>query len=420
MNVSRFISETKDGIVLYSVIAKPVFFSLIGAFGFASSEKLENASSFTMFVSTLGMLAILITCWDILRGRIVKNRAFWVFAILLPLIFIADVTLEQGLYDMDDFIGRVVSLMLGFSFASIFCALYIAAKGIRKFAKWIDPYTVVNGIASLGAVINIVGGGTIDFGGSAYQDMAYITAYAFGLNLCMILFGNKFDRFSIFRNEVYTKVCYVILVIQLLACILSGGRGGLIVIIVSSVLMLYFSRRIKKVAAFLVLFLALAYMLTIFYGDSGLAAQLERGLNRIFSYISEDGINLGKASGRDISYSNAIDHIQAHHFCGGGLLKSDYDVGGYPHNMFLEMLMQGGILYLVVWLVVFVKESMKIKWLASFKSEYLLIPTLCFSMLYLMFSGTYLYNGEFWFCLVYAFARTEWYNRQDTLGYDEV
>ena len=59
-------------------------------------------------------------------------------------------------------------------------------------------------------------------------------------------------------------------------------------------------------------------------------------------------------------YELALKNIQLNPWTGYGIFHT---IGkfGYPHNIFLEMLEQGGVLYLFVWLIIILNPIMKMQ-----------------------------------------------------------
>ena len=76
----------------------------------------------------------------------------------------------------------------------------------------------------------------------------------------------------------------------------------------------------------------------------------------------------------------------------------------YPHNIFLEFLLQGGVIYLTFWIILFAKLFKKFKQLLrKDDTNFFLIPISVFPFIQLLASGTYLESGLFWFTIAYVF-----------------
>jgi O-antigen ligase len=76
-------------------------------------------------------------------------------------------------------------------------------------------------------------------------------------------------------------------------------------------------------------------------------------------------------------------------------------VTGYPHNLILEILLSGGLIYLgitVFFVAIFVKKIL----FFAIKNDVLFIYIILYPIIQLMFSGTYLVTTEFWIIVTYS------------------
>lgn len=126
---------------------------------------------------------------------------------------------------------------------------------------------------------------------------------------------------------------------------------------------------------------------------------------RLFSYISADGIDLTQTSNRDAFYNHALLYIKESLFFGYGPFSYVKKTGDfYSHNIFLDILLHGGIVYLSIWIIIFIRFFMKLKLiLKNNTNEIILLIPILSSFILLMFSGTYLEESLFWFSISYVF-----------------
>jgi O-antigen ligase len=240
-------------------------------------------------------------------------------------------------------------------------------------------------------------------GGATYQNVAYIAAFAFGVNLYYIFFGENHERFAFARSKPYYYLCYVLLLFQLSSVIASGGRDGMILVIVYSVylflLLLKDKSSYKKLKNI---------SLIILIGIIGMITQLkllsisiyESSLNRAFSYLSG-----GDTSGRDTLYNDAMHVILDSPLFGYGLFGMFDYYNDYPHNFFLEVLMQGGLFYLVFWFVIIMYLIIKyINISMKFKAFRLISVIALYPIVVLMVSGTYINQSVFWFIISFIIS----------------
>lgn len=68
-------------------------------------------------------------------------------------------------------------------------------------------------------------------GAGGHQEISYSAAFCFGINWVNIITGNTTDRFPLFQNKFWCYICFVLLPLQAMLCVLGGGRGGGVLLI---------------------------------------------------------------------------------------------------------------------------------------------------------------------------------------------
>ena len=114
-----------------------------------------------------------------------------------------------------------------------------------------------------------------------------------------------------------------------------------------------------------------------------------------------------QTSYRDIVYNEVLIKIKDRPLLGYGMFKQmDYMKNWmYPHNFFLEVLLSGGIVYLLFILFVSYVFYKKMIYLIGLDiSHVLLLSIFGFTFVQLMLSGTYLSTPFFWFLGSYVFS----------------
>lgn len=399
----------KDAIMIFAVFAQMLFWCACGIVGYSFGGS-DDSPIFKIVVALFAALAIFIFAISLLKKEIPFNKTFWIFCIFLPLLTISIYYLETGIFLFSGRLQSTVLFMAAFCFPAIIEAIYIAQKGIATLAKWIDIVMVIVTIAMFSSSIQVLAGIT-SIGGASYQIMSYYSAFAFCANLCMILWGDKYVRFSLFKSSHWSFVSYVLLVIQLTACLLSGGRGGFVFLAICSTYMLFKAGKIGKLAS-LASFAGL-FLLTVsfFFPGNPITEKLEQTTQRTFSYIQTgDDVNKKEGTGRERLYGPAFEYAREHNFLGSGLFHANNDFGFYPHNVILEMLMQGGAIYLLFWIIVWIVFAKKLLYLVNEDSANIILPLVFMSFISLQFSYTYLEEYSYWFVITYVFCRSELVN----------
>src|SRR5690606_30091320 len=89
-------------------------------------------------------------------------------------------------------------------------------------------------------------------------------------------------------------------------------------------------------------------LLVIFWPKLMEYPEFEKSFSRVFSYISSEGIEWDSTSGRNDLYEKAIEYISKSPIIGYGVFGMFSEFGFYPHNLILEVLLQGGLVYLIL------------------------------------------------------------------------
>ena len=113
---------------------------------------------------------------------------------------------------------------------------------------------------------------------------------------------------------------------------------------------------------------------------------------------------MGETSDRDITYGDALDAFYESPAFGYGIYKYADKLGFYPHNIFLQVMVQGGVFYLIIFVtfitVLFVKALRMLK----DSTNSLLIIIALYPFVLLLFSGSYTRDPLFWFLVTYLFV----------------
>lgn len=229
-----------------------------------------------------------------------------------------------------------------------------------------------------------------DTTGINYQSISYYMAQLFGLaSLCILERKHRKEYF-------FSFLMYIMLMLELIVCLKSGGRGGLVLIVIY---LAYFFKRtingihsISRKLIFLILcitvFLIVAYNLDI---------HESAGVQRMFQTFEE-----GDSSRNDLKMS-ALSYIYESPFLGYGLGSCFYLIGIYSHNIFLDIMLESGALGLLAFLFIMmlcIKQLMRMK---KTDSHYSLIVLLFMYALTLnMFSGYWIANHILWFAMGYC------------------
>lgn len=219
--------------------------------------------------------------------------------------------------------------------------------------------------------------------------VAWYMAMAF---FCGYSVKEKWSKFSIINNTFF-YLCSVVFIFGLL---LTIKRGPIFSFLAVCGLVFYF--RYKKKMGLIVLLCVCGILI---FGSFiyGFLQDNASGLVNRFMVIDEGG-GSGRFGSDDSVFSTAFRQIKESPIIGSyfRLLRSTYtDRGAYPHNIILELLMTGGLLLSIPFIVIMWKASKRgIKTLKNGGIQSL--PALCFFyvLLSLMTSSSLLFKTEFW------------------------
>ena len=289
--------------------------------------------------------------------------------------------------------------------------------------KWVE---VINLIITAAMVVSVfVPFATRKFGSRysgaiIYQTASYYAAFAFGMNLFYLINWDYPHRFKIFQNKLYLVLVVFFQLLLGASTIIPGGRGGFVLLFVYAVLgVMYWlvknrKNSIKIIAVILIgilLILMIIPVISVFLEIPSFNTGIQRALE--FIDFSGKKFNLEEgSSGRGPIYRQAVQLIMVRPFFGYGLFSYMYDlttVNQYPHNLFLEILLQGGLLYFGIFLWVSLAGLKKFKVLVCEEPSFMIILFLVtFPLVLLMFSGTYLTEPLLWYsCAILYSARVE-------------
>lgn len=235
------------------------------------------------------------------------------------------------------------------------------------------------------SMVNLGGGQILqkEFAAVAFINYnTYVTYLCFAIPFLFYLIANKKEEKLIFFW------LSIVIVILASACILrNGSRGGLLSIL--TVLGAYFLMRPKNkswIIALTLLVLFVAYVIKE-YGE-------------VFSYMmmrASDG-NLTEGGDRLVVWSYALERFYDTLGFGvgiGGMASAMQGISGdikITHNIFLEILLQYGLIFFVVFVVFLVKMFMKARTLKDFPRKVTIFTALISFPIYGIVNSGYLFN----------------------------
>ena len=231
------------------------------------------------------------------------------------------------------------------------------------------------------------------YGTLRYQSMGYLCAYVIAFLLVLLQTSKK---------KIYKLMCVTAIIVNMISLLHSGGRGAVIALAAVFAFVVITSLRnltVKKVftiasATIIVAVVAVQLIRTVPVFQDALS-----GTTRTFSYIQDDGISLDN---RTDLYRDSMDLIEASPIIGYGVGSSYYFLGSYPHNLFMELMIDGGIPYtLLISATMLYRLVQWYKYYLTHEKIRLVVAMLVMNLMNLMVSGTYYNNHWFWLLMFF-------------------
>lgn len=394
-----------------------IFFSLNSIMN-VEYEGAEQGSSYVYFSI---FVFLVVFCFTILDIKLIKRRFFLFSPLILTFLFLIEYPTAQNA-EQSELMNQSLKYFWAFTVPCLLVGADAAnTGGTTKLFKWVDVWSFVIALGCVVALPRLLLSRIVQFGGGNYQLLSYASAFVASILLYNLLNDNRL-RFSILKNKL-VAVISVLLIAGCVLCIFgSGGRGGFLLLAVNSVILLYSRRKwILRHSFALILIVVLIVVFFSFFDSKAINVIYERGASRIIeSFFSSDESFVSK-SGREEVYAKAFNMIRANPF-GYGFFRA-YAIGGnYPHNIFLEIILDGGYLLLLFFLVIGARIIRKFNTLMKTDVDLKFVLLLfSYPLIMLQFTSTYLWTGIFWFCVAFVMScrinlvRTEQtkFNRND-------
>lgn len=399
-------------IFLYCVdlLGQEFFFCICPLLGI-HYEGAGSSSIYVIYSIALFAATMFYALRDLRKARKKINKRFFLFLpLIMTIIFFIEyaITPARGL----EWTWKSYMFFMLFCMPAMYVGISLAInKEIRRLYANFDAVTIIIALGIIASipvllstgVASLAGGDSNDSGD--YNTVAYCSALSFGFIYYGIL-NKPQDRYKLFKGRLFVTISILFMVALAFTAFSSGGRGGSLLLIV---LFIYLSmtkinrKNIFKVLlgsipALIIITMTINYVLA---SNPLISAVYEHGAERAFQYISNEGIDTSKSSGRDKIYEEAIKSISNNPFAINGLFRT-VGMRGYPHNFFIEILLDGGVVYFLFWIIYLFKMGVKyVKMKKADKVLKFLILIVLYTMVSTFFGGTYLMTGLFWFILAF-------------------
>ena len=408
----------RDFIISLGLVSTTIILTFFPVLGIESSEDDGSSSAFSIFVTIINGLALLfIVNYEINNWRKARYGSL-IWYIILPLLVVLCYLFNTIFYsDMGRASYNIFFFFLPKSIPGIYIANYIFRHG--KMEVLIKNMEIFFLLGSVGLIISVP---------TMYSSIGYDARLVTGgghltISYCSALFCTYFVINQMLSKKTrhefldfkWCNIVEIILIPCLIAiCLMGGGRGGAFLLSVNVFLVAWilFRQNFFKMMLYSMAIMLLLYVLFMSLKDTEIMKGVSKGFERAFSYLSDEGIDMEETSGRDVVYSYFANLVWKKPVCGYGFFYC-YDVCNksigmpYPHNLFLEVLLQGGLIYFILFTIMLVKVLRNsISYVKNVNVYFL--PLLTYPIVVLMFSGSYMKMCLFWFLVVYALNESKY------------
>lgn len=221
-----------------------------------------------------------------------------------------------------------------------------------------------------------------------------------------ILINKKFSFF-------YRMLACVIFIFYVSFLFLYGSRGAFLSILFFALGVLELMKG-KRYLYKIIYFSALLIMLLMLFGNFQKILDGETGMYAIDKFVQLADSKGDVSNGRFALYETAVYSILNNPIWGIGIGNyKQYGLHDYPHNLILQILVEGGLIYLIAFLVVFVKSiTLLFSSKYSVETKLLILYLLSIGFVGLQFSGYYWNKQFFWLLIGFSisFFRLNKYN----------
>lgn len=390
----------RNGIFALTLFSSSIYFSVASIMGLDMEEE-GSGTIYKIYCILIFLLSMITYACCYLKKQFSSRH---IVSLLIVFLYII-IGLWEG-YSNDKSWLCLVAFCLP---ATCIAVYYAENEKIGNLVRWIDiliPFFAVSLFFSINKLFIDILGGT----GYYSQSLSYLAANCFLLDLFILLFGNKYERFSFFRKKTYLVISVLLLPYFLLIQFFAGGRGALGTLVVGIIGIIYVYKKTYPYKNLHIMSISVFIILLGLLGGSLLSGDafdvLSKNSERVFSFFSSGKDLYERTSGRDIVFQAAMDMIYERPLFGYGLFAykdpPSFFIAGYPHNIILEILLQGGLSLLIVFVVLISNVYFKLLRIIKDLSQSLVLLFFVFCITLLMYSGSYIENSFFWFSVVFV------------------
>lgn len=403
MNALQYIKDSALGFyVLVVAFSYSIFFIVQVGFGLPVEGLLFK--NYSAIVSISALVFYLYNCKELPR----KVNEYTILSIVLIISLFYVTQIIYG-YVHKEYLSNFLAMGVRFVPAVLVGAAILKYDDIlEKIEYGIFPfvilYTIILAKTVFSAKLGVNLNETFDFVGLSYQSISYYSIFAFGLTLYLVTTENV--------PVILRRILVAAAFIQFVMSIMAGGRGALVLGVFFT---LYFG--LKKISfQQIVVYLLFAWILiTVIVPILAENDLFQLGFNRLSNFFGSGNTIANDI--RWIRWHKALDVFYANTFIGTGIGSVFYEVGFYSHNIFTDILCEGGITLMIVFLIILYKYFSDVIFLISISRKYeiMVVIFLC-SFIMCWFSGYYLSESAIWLSITFVLGKYYIINNDELLS----
>lgn len=238
-------------------------------------------------------------------------------------------------------------------------------------------------------------------GGMNYQTVAYQMAV-----LCCYSFYYTF----IYKEKKTWFVKIIMLptmLLQATCCLMSGGRGGVVLLVVYVLYMIYFLHTRKKVSLFRIIAFGAVLLIAFFFVADYLGLQESSGFARSSGLVHDDD--------RFVFWSQYTRFFSQNMLLGWGLGGDYFTVGFYSHNIFVDWMLETGIIGTSLLAIIFYKSYKRLYELTALNEIFVVVLIFfIYGFVMNLFSGYWISTSSNWMAFGIAMTYIFMYKKQAT------
>lgn len=254
------------------------------------------------------------------------------------------------------------------------------------------------------ALLNFLAICTFPFFEDFFDSMNYMRfGYAMLPSAIMFIYGTF--------NKGFNLNWFILSIISIFLTIVYGSRGPIITFLLLIVLLFLFTNKLSPIRKYIITSFSLIFLVIAYLSIKHNVIIL------IIDYLNKKGINtyalnklrmmftqgvLEASSGRDMIYSTLLQDIKEKPIFGHGIGHIQNYLGTTSHNIFLQILVEFGVIGLSIWILIWGWVGYKYILMSHLNSDFLFkISTLLIAVSIgrLLVSSDYWLRPEYWFSL---------------------